>query len=202
MEEVRCQLLGVLSNIGLPPPHAPQHLEIELRLRTPLPKIRGDKLLAALRSSSIAHTEKLQETVDSIVQPPKGHSNKRVTTYLAPEGSVPTVTTKKKLVNHDLDANARVSCNLEETKPAQPASKKLPVLLRRIKRRVTFFDGGFWNIDITFVSSTAPDDMDAEEEVVEVEVELADTDCLLYEPMDHMLNCGLTRLSEMTELSV
>lgn len=96
---------------------------------------------------------------------------------------------KKRIRNFDEQGPTwvvRASVSFEA--PAPPDTPCTPSFYRH-KRRWSYRHQ-CWSVDLTRVSGNSPDDLDADRDVCEVEIELVDKDVLLERPLTHVLQWG------------
>lgn len=110
---------------------------------------------------------------------------------------------KKRLVDVDQDAGTRhghmwsirASVSLED--PIKPQG--IPLKYERRKQRWSYTHQ-CWRVDLTRVLSNLPMHLDEDQEIYEVELELADVGVLFEKRLDHVLDWGWSFVGELCDI--
>lgn len=94
----------------------------------------------------------------------------------------------------------RVSVAIEGRDHTPPPPGSAPYKYHRLKKR-TSFEHKCWSIDLTRVTSNLPGHFDNDEEIYEVEVELADTEAYFVYTLDHLVEWGVRLICEVFDAS-
>lgn len=198
MESVVSQVRAAVRSYGHP------LLELEYRLG----KQVGQKFIPGVSRESF---KKIQHALEYCVE----------ATPLAPQKTTEAITAngvkhiverdewihKVRLGNVDLGriepsapyvARASISIETPVQAPSPAAAQSDPVVCRRKKDRKSF-QYKCWRYDLT---SVANGEQDADDDVYEVEVELAHTDALFVYTVEHLVNWGAALISDCARLGL
>ena len=96
------------------------------------------------------------------------------------------------------DFVCRAAVALEGRDHAPPPAGSTPFMYHRMKKR-TSFRHGYWAVDMTRVTTNLPQ-IDNDEEIYEVEIELADVDAYFVYTLPHLVEWGLHFIHELQTL--
>ena len=118
------------------------------------------------------------------------------------DAGVTTWQLKKRLADVDTEApsgpwSVRASVSYESA--ANPPTAPFEARYERIKRRWSYRHR-CWSIDLTRVRSNVPSQLDADEEALEVEIELVDKDMIFERPVRHVVEWGYKLAADVCEL--
>jgi hypothetical protein len=92
----------------------------------------------------------------------------------------------------------RVSVAIEGHDHTPPPPGSAPYKYHRLKKR-TSFKHKCWSVDLTRVTSNLPGQFDNDEEIHEIEVELADTEAYFVYTIDYLVEWGVHLIHEILQ---
>lgn len=93
----------------------------------------------------------------------------------------------------------RASVAIEGHDHTPPPPGSAPFKYHRLKKR-TSYQHSYWSVDLTRVTSNLPGQFDNDEEIYEIEVELADTEAYFVYTLEHLVKWGMHLLNELLHL--
>lgn len=108
---------------------------------------------------------------------------------------------KKRLADVDSESDGpwSVRASVSYESDVRPPTAPFEPRYERLKRRWSYRHR-CWSIDLTRVRSNVADQLDADEESLEVEIELVDKDMVFERPLRHVVEWGYKMVAEVCEL--
>jgi len=97
------------------------------------------------------------------------------------------------------DLVCRTAVALEGRDHAPPPAGSPPFVYHRMKKRTSFVHQ-YWSVDMTRVTSNLPNQFDNDEEIYEVEIELANGDAYFVYTLPYLVEWGLHFIHELQSL--